>query len=95
MKVVSTLADIEFRFGRIERRGGRLVIHSHVDQAMKTTVFVAPRDVFIVIGRMLVSPGAWLFVLGLPIFYLLERRPARPRGRPSGRGGGWGPPSEH
>ena len=92
MKVVSTLADIEFRCGRIERRANRLVIHSHAEQSLKTTVYVAPRDVFATAARVLASPGAWLFIVGLPLFYVLDMLQSARKRTPSGGRGGWNTP---
>jgi hypothetical protein len=91
MKVVSSLAALEFRFGTIERRGCRLIVHSHVDQPMKTTVYVSPRDALAVLGRLLASPGAWLFIISLPICCLRERLQQGKQPRGISRGG-WNTP---
>ena len=69
MKVTSPLADVEFRFGRIERHGNKLVLWSAADQAIDTTVYVSPRDVVSFFGRLLRSPSALLFVLAFPYYY--------------------------
>ena len=69
MRVRSKLADVEFRFGSIERKDNELIINSHPDQAMKSRVYVSPADVLAALGKILTSPGAWGFLLGLPYFY--------------------------
>ena len=74
MRVRSKLADVEFRFGSIERKDNELIINSHPDQAMKSRVYVSPGDVFTVLGKLLTSPAAWGFVLGLPYFWWKERK---------------------
>jgi hypothetical protein len=69
MRVRSKLADVEFRFGSIERKDNELIINSHPDQTMKSRVYVSPADVLTVLGRIVSTPGAWVFLLGLPFFY--------------------------
>ena len=66
MRVISSLADIDFGIGRIIRRGGNLVIESSADSTLETTVTVTPRDAFKSLGALIVSPSAWLFILTLP-----------------------------
>ena len=73
MRVRSKLADVEFQFGDIERKGNQLVIASHPDQTMKSKVYVSPADVVAFLGRLLRSPSGLLFVLGLPVFYFRAR----------------------
>jgi hypothetical protein len=74
MRVRSKLADVEFRFGAIERRDDELVIHSHPDQPMKSRVHVSPADVVTAVGRFATSPAAWGFLLRLPWFLWRARR---------------------
>jgi len=74
MRVRSKLADVEFRFGSIERRGNDLVINSHPDQPLKSRVYVSPQDVLAALGKLVVSPAAWAFLLGFPYFYLRSRK---------------------
>ena len=69
MRVRSKLADVEFRFGSIERKDNELIINSHPDQAMKSRVYVSPADVLTVLGKVVTTPAAWVFFLGLPFFY--------------------------
>lgn len=66
MRVVSSLADIDFGIGRIARRGRNLVIESSQDSTIETKVTITPRDALRSIGALLTSPSVWLFVLTLP-----------------------------
>ena len=68
MRVISKLAQIDFRFGHVERQGNLLAIESHPDSKMKSTVYVSPQDVVEYLKRLLVNPTAILFFLGLPYF---------------------------
>ncbi|MEP2988661.1 MAG: hypothetical protein ABJN65_06680 [Parasphingorhabdus sp.] len=72
MRVVSSLADIDFSIGRIVRRGGNMVIESSADSTLETIVTVTPRDALKSLVALAVSPSAWIFVLTLP-FALLVR----------------------
>ncbi len=74
MRVRSKLADVEFRVGRIERKGHTLVISSHPAQSMRSKVYVTPDDVLSFLGQLLRSPGGLLFVIGLPWFWYRARR---------------------
>lgn len=66
MRVISSLADIDFGIGRVARAGGNLVIESSEDSTIATKVTVTPRDALKSIGILLTSPSVWLFVLTLP-----------------------------
>jgi preprotein translocase subunit Sec63 len=68
MRVLSKLAQIDFRFGKIKRNKNLLVVESSPDSKMPSTVYISPQDIVEVLKRMLVSPGAILFVLALPYF---------------------------
>lgn len=81
MRVISKLAQIDFKFGRIERRGDVLVIESDPDSKMKSTVFLSPQDVVEYLKRLLVSPSALLFFFGLPIFLYRWKRSDQQTGR--------------
>lgn len=70
MRVVSSLADIDFGIGRIVRRGGNLVIESSADSTLETLVTVTPRDALRSLAALAVSPSAWIFVLTLPFALL-------------------------
>ena len=74
MRVRSKMADVEFRFGSIERLDKELIINSHPDQTLKSRVYVSPGDALAALGKLLLSPAAWVFLLGLPYFWWKERR---------------------
>ena len=74
MRVISKLAQIDFQFGKISRQENVLVIESHPDSKMPSTVYVSPQDVVAVLRRMLVNPGAILFLLALPYFLFRWKR---------------------
>ncbi len=73
MRVRSKLADVEFQFGEFEYKKDHLIIHSHPDQAMQTRVYVSPDDVLSALGRMLLKPVVWLYLLGFPFFLIRYR----------------------
>jgi hypothetical protein len=67
MRVVSSLADIDFGVGRIGRSGRDLVIESSPDSTIATKVTVTPRDALRSLGALLASPSVWWFVVSLPV----------------------------
>ena len=69
MRVISKLAQIDFQFGKVTRDGNVLVIDSHADAKMHSTVYVSPQDVIEFFKRFLLSPRAIVFVLGMPFFW--------------------------
>lgn len=73
MRVVSSLADIDFAIGRIARAGPDLVIESSEDSTIATKVTVTPADALRSIGALLTSPSVWLFLVTLP-FAVFGRR---------------------
>ncbi len=77
MRVRSKLADVDFQFGDLKREGDMLIINSHADARMKSRVYVSPEDVTIFLRRLLVSPSAIVFVLGLPYFWVRYRKAQR------------------
>ncbi|MCL4745108.1 MAG: hypothetical protein KJZ83_06795 [Burkholderiaceae bacterium] len=81
MRVRSKLADVEFRFGAVDRRGYELIIHSHPDQPMKSRVHVTPQDVLAAVRALLLSKAFWVYLLGFPYFYF-RARSERPPGKP-------------
>jgi hypothetical protein len=83
MRVRSKLADVEFRFGSIERKDDELIINSHPDQPMKSRVYVSAADVLTGLGMLLTSPAAWGFLLRLP-YFLWRSRTARAGKKPQG-----------
>ena len=56
MRVISKLAQIDFKFGRVEREGNVLVVESDPDSKMKTTVYLSPQDVVEYLKRVLLKP---------------------------------------
>jgi hypothetical protein len=73
MRVRSKLADVEFRFGAIERKDGELIINSHPDQPMKSRVYISPGDALTMIGKLAMSRAAWAFLLSLPVHWWRSR----------------------
>jgi hypothetical protein len=67
MRVISSLADIDFSIGRIARAGRDLVIESSADSTIETKVTVTPQDALRSVGALLTSPSVWLFLLALPL----------------------------
>ena len=67
MRVISSLADIEFSIGRISRQGSDLVIDSGDDSTIPTKVTIEPRDALRSIAKLLASPSVWLFLVRLPL----------------------------
>ncbi|MGH6650597.1 MAG: hypothetical protein ACREB7_05625 [Sphingopyxis sp.] len=78
MRVVSSLADIDFAIGRIARAGGDLVIESSEDSTIATKVTVTPADARRSIGALLTSPSVWRFLVTLP--FASSRRAAPGQG---------------
>jgi hypothetical protein len=73
MKVKSKLADVDFRFGAVQRKDNMLVISSDPAQTMQSKVYVTPDDVVQFLGKLLTSPSGLLFVFGFPVFYFRAR----------------------
>lgn len=74
MRVISKLAQIDFQFGQVAREGNLLVIDSHPDSRMPSKVYISPQDVIEYLKRLLLSPTAILFFLGLPYFMYRWKR---------------------
>ncbi len=74
MRVRSKLADVDFVIGRLYRKDHRLLIDSDPNQPMKSRVYVEPADVTLFLRKLILSPSAWLFFLGLPWFYFKAKR---------------------
>ena len=66
MRVTSSLADIDFNFGRIRREGGNLIVESSPDSTLATTVTITPRDARAAVKALLSSVATWRFVARLP-----------------------------
>ncbi|MBV55084.1 MAG: hypothetical protein CMQ12_00770 [Gammaproteobacteria bacterium] len=74
MKMKSKLADIDFEFGRFEYKKDHLIVHSHKSQAMQTKVYISPDDVLSALGKALVNPMVWVYLIGFPFFLIRYRR---------------------
>ena len=74
MKVKSKLADIDFEFGRFEYKKDHLIVHSHKSQAMQSKVYISPDDVLSALGKALVNPMVWVYLIGVPFFFIRYRR---------------------
>jgi len=83
MRVVSSLADIDFNVGRIVRQGRNLLIESGADSTIETRVTMTPRDAVKSLGALLSSPSVWLFALSLPFAAFGGG------GKPEGGAGAW------
>jgi len=80
MKVVSTLADLDFDIGSAERAGNALKISNRTGSGIPTSVYVRPQDVLRLVAVVLSSTGGLAFILGFPVFWWRARKdkPARP-----------------
>ncbi|MGB5078693.1 MAG: hypothetical protein WBO17_14535 [Sphingorhabdus sp.] len=66
MRVVSSLADIDFSIGRITRDGRNLVVESSQGSTIATKVAVTPHDALRSVVALVTSPPFWLFLAALP-----------------------------
>lgn len=66
MRVISSLADIDFNVGRVRREGGNLIVESSPDSTLATTVTITPRDALKAVKAFLVSGATWAFLASLP-----------------------------
>jgi len=74
MKVKSKLADVDFEFGRFEYKKDHLIIHSAESQSMQSKVYISPNDVLSALGKALVQPMVWVYIIGFPVFLIRYRR---------------------
>ena len=74
MRVTSKLADVEFLVGSIERKGNDLLINSDPKQPLKSRIYISPDDALALLGKLILSPAAWVFLLGFPLFYMRSRK---------------------
>jgi hypothetical protein len=72
MKVRSALADLEIEIDDIRRSGNELVLRSAAGSSLETVIIVSAREVVATLLKVLASPSALLFVLGLPFFWLRQ-----------------------
>jgi hypothetical protein len=73
MKVRSPLATFDVGLGALQRRGNSLVVSSRPGSGIDAEITMPASEVLALVGRVLVSPSALLFVVGLPFFWLRER----------------------
>ena len=73
MRVVSELADIQFNIGRVSRRGNDLLVESDPHSTLETRITITPSDALATIAKLLRSPSALLFTIGLPFFWFRSR----------------------
>lgn len=85
MKVHSPIANMDLTIGRMRRVGNSLQLSAGEDSAIPAEVTIQPGEVFQALGRLLTSPSALLFIIGLPIFWL--RQKMRPEQVAAGSGG--------
>ena len=74
MKVRSKLADVDFEFGRFEYKKDHLIIHSAPQQALESKVYISPNDILAALGKALVQPMVWVYIIGFPFFLIRYRR---------------------
>lgn len=74
MKVTSPLANMEIGIGEIRRRGHQLIVRSEAGGSMDAEICLSATEVVRTIGRVLSSPSALGFILGLPYFWWREKR---------------------
>lgn len=72
MKVNSPLANVDVRIGSAERRGHLLVLRSSADSPMQAEIAIGPGEILRTLVRVLLTPSSLVFVLGLPVFWVLE-----------------------
>jgi hypothetical protein len=72
MKVRSALADLEIGIDDIRRSGNELVLRSAAGSPLETVISVSAREIVATMLKVLLSPSALLFVLGLPFFWLRQ-----------------------
>lgn len=65
MRVVSSLADIDFHVGAVRRKGASLVVESSTDSTLATTVTITPGDARHALKRLLGSGAVWGFLPSL------------------------------
>ena len=49
-------------------------MHSHKSQAMQSKVYISPDDVLSALGKALVNPMVWVYLIGFPFFFIRYRR---------------------
>ena len=69
MRVISPLADLDLRIGRIERHGDLIIVETVPGEGIETRIELSARDTGRIAGRILRSPALLLYLLTLPFLY--------------------------
>lgn len=73
MKIRSQLADVDFEIGNFGYKLDHLIINSAPSQPMQSKVYVSPDDILSALGKALITPMVWVYILGFPIFLIRYR----------------------
>ncbi|MGC2032741.1 MAG: hypothetical protein WA642_22180 [Steroidobacteraceae bacterium] len=74
MKVVSPLATVDFRVGRVARERNALVVSSRTGDSIPTQVYVRPQDVLELLGALCRSRAGLGFICLFPLYWWRARR---------------------
>jgi hypothetical protein len=74
MKVVSALANVDFRVGSIARERNALIVASHPGDGIPTQVTVRPQDMLELLAALFRSRGALGFLCLFPLYWWRARR---------------------
>lgn len=78
MRVVSGLADVEFRVGSVTREGTALVLKNRPEAGLPTVVYMQPRDAIEMLVALISTRGGLSFILLLPWLWWQARRLPEP-----------------
>jgi hypothetical protein len=73
MKIHSPLADMEIGIDKVRREANDLVLFAHPASSVDARIVIPAGELLCTLGKVLVTPSALLFVLGLPFFWLRQR----------------------
>ena len=89
MRVISDLADLDLKVGRISREGDELVVESAPESSLDARIRLDASDARSMLGKVLKSRAVWGFLLRLPFSpFRRKARAFREGGRPVLRKGG-------
>lgn len=74
MKVVSPLATVDFRVGRVTRERNALVVSSRTGDSIPTQVYVRPQDVLELLRALCGSRAGLGFFCLFPLYWWRARR---------------------
>jgi hypothetical protein len=74
MKVVSALATVDFRVGRIARERNALLVSSKIGEGIATQVYVRPQDLLELLRALCLSWSALGFIAMFPWYWWRARR---------------------